>query len=376
MNLIHPLKPAEQLFTDDPQGSYTMASRYYTSGDIYEQEKVDIFWQSWVYVGHASQIQNFGDYITANVHGQQVMVVRDKDGELGAFFNVCPHRGHQLLEGCGNKKVIVCPYHAWCFDQKGTFIRGRNLQDLKGFSQPEFNLKPVKLELFLGFVFVNLNPNAAPMSEVYGELAEEVKHYVPQVDQLQHQYHADYTVAANWKLLIDNFLECYHCNPAHKDFVDLVDMPSYETKTYDHYSSHISHRPCNSNSKAFKVEGEQTFGYAAWFMWPNLTIWVMPGEANISMLQMHPDGLSQCLETLDWYGLGDEMNQASKEAITYLDEVLQPEDIGLCESVQKGLNSLSYNQGRFVVDNDRSHLSEHGVHHFQQLVVKALAKGD
>jgi choline monooxygenase len=277
-----------------------------------------------------------------------------------------------LLEACGNARVIVCPYHAWCFDQQGAFLRGRNLQDLKHFSAPDFNLKPIKLELFLGFVFVNIDPHAAPMDEVYDGLAKEIRHYVPQVEALERQYHADYKVAANWKLLVDNFLECYHCNSAHKDFVDLVDMPSYETKIHGHYSSHISHKPGNGNSTAYRVEGEHDFGYAAWFMWPNLTIWVMPGEANISMLQMHPDGLAQCHETLDWYGLGKQLNQASKDAITYLDEVLQPEDIGLCESVQKGLGSLAYNQGRFVVDDARSHLSEHGVHHFQQLVLKAL----
>jgi choline monooxygenase len=149
-------------------------------------------------------------------------------------------------------------------------------------------------------------------------------------------------------------------------------MPSYETKTYKLYSSHISHKPSNQSSAAYSFEGEQTFGYAAWFVWPNLTIWVMPGESNISMLQMHPDGVDNCIETLDWHGLGEEPNQSSTEAIKYLDEVLQPEDIALCESVQKGLNSLAYNQGRFVVDKDRSHLSEHGVHHFQALIIDSL----
>jgi choline monooxygenase len=372
MNLIHPIKSIEQPFDADPQKSYTMAARYYTDEVIYQQEKADIFWQSWVYIGHSSQLKDAGDYVTANLHGQEVMVVRDQEGQLGAFFNVCPHRGHQLLTGCGNTRAIVCPYHAWCFDQQGQFLRGRNLQDLKDFSNQEFNLKPVNIEQFLGFIFVNLDPNAAPMTQIYAGLKQEIEHYVPQVDQVEPQYHADYKVAANWKLLVDNFLECYHCNTAHKDFVDLVDMPSYETKTYARYSSHISHQPSKANSKAYQVQGEQSFGYAAWFMWPNLTIWVMPGEANISMLQMHPDGLSQCLETLDWYGIGSQLSQASKAAITYLDDVLQPEDIGLCESVQKGMNSLAYNQGRFVVDDQRSHLSEHGVHHFQQLIIAAL----
>ena len=373
MMLIHPQKPPEQPFSNDPQASYTLASRYYTDANIYEQEKAAIFWKSWVYVGHTSQLQQAGDYLTTDIHGQQVLIIMHQGGELGAFFNVCPHRGHQLLEGCGNTRVIVCPYHAWCFDQQGTFLRGRNLQDLKQFSEPEFNLKAVKLELFLGFVFVNLDPNAPAMTEVYAGLADEIKYYVPKIDEVEHQYHADYAVAANWKLLMDNFLECYHCQPAHKDFVDLVDMPSYQTKVHDYYSSHISHQPSNNNSNAYKVAGEQTFGYAAWFVWPNLTIWVMPGEANVSMLQMHPDGLAQCHETLDWHGIGQQLNPASKDAITYLDEVLQPEDIGLCESVQKGLSSLAYNQGRFVVDDQRSHLSEHGVHHFQKLVIEALS---
>jgi len=373
MALIHPQKPIEHAFCDDPQSAYTMAARYYTDEEVYEQEKAAIFWQSWVHVGHSSKLKNAGDYLTTQLHGQQVMVMRDEAGDLGAFFNVCPHRGHQLLEGCGNTRVVVCPYHAWCFDKQGNFLRGRNLQDLKGFSPTDFNLKTVKIEVFLGFLFVNLDPSAEPMTKIYQGLAEEVRHYVPEIDAVQHQYHAGYEVAANWKLLIDNFLECYHCSTAHKDFVDLVDMPSYRTKTHGHYSSHISHKPSNANSNAYKVEGEQTFGYAAWFMWPNLTLWVMPGDANISMLQMHPNGLAKCHETLDWYGLGSTLNQASKEAITYLDEVLQPEDIGLCESVQKGLHSLAYNQGRFVVDEKRSQLSEHGVHHFQQLVIKALA---
>ena len=155
MMLIHPQKPPEQPFSNDPQVSYTLASRYYTDANIYEQEKAAIFWKSWVYVGHASQLQQAGDYLTTDIHGQQVLIIMHQGGELGAFFNVCPHRGHQLLEGCGNTRVIVCPYHAWCFDQQGTFLRGRNLQDLKQFSEPEFNLKAVKLELFLGFVFVN-----------------------------------------------------------------------------------------------------------------------------------------------------------------------------------------------------------------------------
>ena len=365
-------KPMEMPFSSDPIKSYTMAAKYYIDPLIAEQEKRDIFWNNWVHVTHKSHLSEAGDYYCSSVHGQEITLIKGSDGEIRGFYNVCAHRGHQLLTGSGNTPAIVCPYHAWSFSNKGEFLGARNTQDMEDFENSCFNLKPVLVENFLGFLFVNLDMDSKPMSELYRGLADEVLSYAPDVGKVQRQFQTSYSVAANWKVLIDNFLECYHCDPAHHDFVDLVDMPSYETKTYDLFSSHIAHKPSNQSSAAYSFEGGQKFGYAAWFVWPNLTIWVMPGEANISMLQMHPDGVDNCIETLDWYGLGEEPNTSSMEAIKYLDEVLQPEDIGLCESVQKGLNSLAYNQGRFVVDKDRSHLSEHGVHHFQALIIDSL----
>jgi choline monooxygenase len=366
------LKPMEMPFSNDPIQSYTMVARYYIDPLIADKEKKDIFWSNWIYVAHQSHLSKSGDYYCCSIHGQEIVLIKESDSEIRGFYNVCAHRGHQLLTGSGNTPAIVCPYHAWCYSNKGEFLGARNTQDMEGFDSSYFNLKPVLVESFLGFLFVNLDLDAKPMTELYDGLSEEILSYTPDVDKVQCQFQTNYSVKANWKVLIDNFLECYHCDTAHHDFVDLVDMPSYETKTYKLYSSHISHKPSNQSSAAYSFEGEQTFGYAAWFVWPNLTIWVMPGESNISMLQMHPDGVDNCIETLDWHGLGEEPNQSSTEAIKYLDEVLQPEDIALCESVQKGLNSLAYNQGRFVVDKDRSHLSEHGVHHFQALIIDSL----
>ena len=174
-------------------------------------------------------------------------------------------------------------------------------------------------------------------------------------------------------VMIDNFLECYHCHPAHKDFVDLVDMESYRSVSKGIYSSHISKAVNKQNNNAFSFEkGDVDFGYAGWYLWPNLSIWAYSGEANLSILQMNPNGAVNTLEFQDWFVRDGKPSKQLMEAMAYQKDVLQPEDITLCESVQRGLQSRGYNQGRFVVHTDRTELSEHAVHHFQEMVVNAL----
>ena len=196
---------------------------------------------------------------------------------------------------------------------------------------------------------------------------------MPSIDSFMFATRKTYEIKANWKVVIDNFLECYHCAPAHRDFVDLVDMNSYRTVVNGIYSSQVADAPRNTNSRAYSFEkGEVDFGYAGWFLWPNLTIWAYPGDANIATLQIVPAGPERTIEHMDWYCLPPKPSKQLEDAIRYTDEVLQPEDIGLCESVQEGLHSLGYNQGRFMVDDARSEISEHALHHFQHMVKQAL----
>ena len=193
------------------------------------------------------------------------------------------------------------------------------------------------------------------------------------IDELVFAQRDTYDVACNWKTMVDNFLECYHCHVAHKDFVDLVDMSSYRTKTHGIYSAQISGAVRSTENSAFNFEkGEVDFGYAGWFLWPNLTIWIYPGDANISVLQMTPAGIERTIEFQDWFLPKPEPGRQHRDAMAYQKDVLQPEDVALCESVQRGLKSKGYNQGRFIVDDELSELSEHAVHHFQSLVMEAL----
>ena len=360
-------------FTKDPSVSYTMPARFYTSPDIYEIEKDAIFYKSWHYAGHASQLKEERSYITTSIHDQNIFIAKGADGELRAFHNVCAHRGHILLEGSGRKSFITCPYHAWAFDFSGKLVNARNSENVVGFNKDDFSLKEVKLEVFCGMLMVNLDLNAKPFAEQFKGLEEEIRQYMPSVDSLEYAQRDTFDVASNWKVLVDNFLECYHCSPAHKDFVDLVDMNSYRTITHKKYSSQCAAAPLKTNSKAFNFKpGDVDFGYAGFFVWPNFTIWIYPGEANLSVLQMNPSSPTKTIEYQDWFTLGGKLSPQLKEAADYQKDVLQPEDIGLCESVQQGLNSKAYNQGRFIVDKGLTELSEHAVHHFQYMVVEAL----
>jgi len=152
-----------------------------------------------------------------------------------------------------------------------------------------------------------------------------------------------------------------------------VDMDSYRTITHKRYSSQCSAAPRTTASSAYIFEkGDVDFGYAGFFVWPNFTIWIYPGEPNLSVLQMNPSDVERCTEYQDWFTLGGEVTKQLSDAIAYQKDVLQPEDIGLCESVQKGLQSKGYNQGRFIVDEGLTELSEHAVHHFQTMVMEAL----
>lgn len=369
--VLHAL-PGDLPFDNEPAKSHTLPARFYRDREFYEREKDAIFYRSWWFAGHKSQLDQAGRYITTKIHEQSIVITRSVDGMLHAFYNVCQHRGHQLVRGSGTARLLVCPYHAWSYDLDGQLRKAPNTNDLVDFDKCAFSLKPVRVEEFCGFVFVNLDPDATPFAEQAGDLAAELRHYCPGIDDLVYAHRHRYEVASNWKVLIDNFLECYHCRVAHRDFVDLVDMTSYKSEIHRIYSSHTS-QAAQADNTAFKFEkGAVEFGYAAWYVWPNLTIWIYPGEANVSTLQMLPDGPERTVEHLDWFLPSVEPSGQLLDAMRYMDEILQPEDIALCESVQSGLHSRGYNQGRFVVDKTLSHLSEHAVHHFQRMVIDAL----
>ena len=363
---------AEKPLHEDPSRSYTLSARYYTSPEIYDREREAIFYRSWIYAGHVEELREPGSFITVPIIDQNLAVIRGKDGCLRAFYNVCQHRAHELLRGRGRTPVITCPYHAWSYHLDGRLRTARGSQNVDGFNADEFCLKGIQVEEFGPFVFVNLDPDAAPLAEQAGGLLAEIRHHVPELDTLTKVMTTTFELKANWKVIVDNFLECYHCEPAHPAFVQLVDMDTYRSVSHGIYSTHVS-RSGRPDNKAYKFDPKSDSQIGAfWHLWPTMTFNVAPGDANFALFYLQPLGPERTLQVTDFYFADAEMTEQRKARLDYANDVLSIEDNNLCESVQRGLHSRGYTQGRFIVDRDRTQISEHAVHHFHRLVAQAL----
>ncbi len=360
-------------FDPDPARSYSLASWLYTDAEIFAAEKQAIFYRSWQLAGHTEQVRGPGDYTVCQIGDESIIVIRGDDGVLRAFYNVCQHRAHELLEGSGRTSVIVCPYHAWSYHIDGRLRTARGSDKVARFDAGEFCLKPVRVEEFCTFVFVNLDADAAPLAHEAVGLAGEIHEYAPDLDSLTHAHRLTYEVKANWKTIIDNFLECFHCPVAHRAFADLVDMASYRVVTHEIWSSHHASAGTRENA-AYDVSGADVTHQAVWWLWPNTCFLCFPGSSNIMAWRMSPAGPERTLETFDFYFLERTPDAQQREAIEYIDTVLQPEDIAIVESVQRGMHSRGYSAGRFMVNPEGDGHSEHGVHHFHSLVIDALER--
>jgi phenylpropionate dioxygenase-like ring-hydroxylating dioxygenase large terminal subunit len=356
----------------DPGRSWSLRAEAYTDQRWAEADVRGIFAQTWQWVCHVEKLRAPGSYVSATVAGMPVAVVRGRGGELRAFYNVCKHRAHELLSGSGTSRNIVCPYHAWTYSLDGSLKAARRADRMETFDKTEVCLDQVAVEEFGGMVYVNLDPAAVPLREQAADLAEEIAHWAPDVAQLTHAKRLTYDVATNWKNVMDNFLECYHCHIAHKEFVDLVDMDTYEVRTHGIWSSHFAEAGKHANA-AYDVSGASVTEHAVWWLWPNTCLLRYPGRGNFMVFQVVPDGPDRTLETWDFFLESTELNDAEVESVRYIDDVLQQQDIAIVESVQRGMRTPAFDQGRIVFDPARegSGLSEHGVHHFHGLVLDA-----
>ena len=357
-------------YDQNPAAAMSLNAEAYTDPAWFALEQNAIFAKSWQWVCHVEKVREPGQYVTATIAGRSIVVLRDREGVLRAFYNVCKHRAHELLEGEGTANHIMCPYHAWVYRLDGGLHRAPHTESLVGFNKDEICLDAVRVEAFCGFIYVNLDSNAAPLAEQSGDLGREIMYWAPEVEELTFGHRLTYDIKSNWKNVVDNFLECYHCPTAHKDFCTLVDMDTYKVTTHGMYSSHMADAGQNANS-AYDVSNAAVKTHAVWWMYPTTCIMRYPGRPSMIILNIIPMGPDRTLETYDFYLVDQTPDEAEKEAIRYLDEVLQVEDIGLVESVQRGMATPAFDQGRIVHDPDGSGKSEHAVHHFHGLVLDA-----
>ncbi len=356
----------------NPARSLTLPARFYTSPEIFAAEREAIFFRGWQIAGHLSDLAETGSYITAGVHDQNIFICRGKDGELRGFYNVCAHRAHELLTGTGRTTVITCPYHAWSYHLTGELRSARGTERQEGFPSGKICLTSVRVDTLGPLVFYNLDAKARPLAQEYPGLAQELDHYIPGFAGMKRLWAGGSVIEANWKVATDNFLECYHCSPAHPAFADMIDLKTYRSTCHERHSTHIGDVG-RAQNKAYEVPPNAPVQRSAfWFLWPMATINLMPGDMAVTLFWFNPLSPSCTDQRSITYTPDGKSTPVLEDYARYSVNILQPEDNGLCESVQRGLASRGYRQGRFVSDPELTAISEHAVHHFHGLVAEAL----
>lgn len=258
-------------FDRDPVRSFTLPGTYYFDPDIYAAEMTAIMHRSWIYAGHICSLEKPGSYLVRDLGDQSVVIMRDRAGDIVAHHNVCQHRAHRLLEGEGElRTLIVCPYHSWSYDFDGKLVRIPEEEHALGLDKRDFCLRPVRVETFLGFVFFNLDPNAPPISSTLIGMEEQFRSFCDAPEKLKLGYAKNYEVDANWKNVIENYSECYHCPKSHPTLAQgALDMKNYRIEIMDGYHHHHSGGQGDNLGYNIKdVSSPRGDEFGGWFMFP------------------------------------------------------------------------------------------------------------
>jgi len=351
----------------------TLPSIFYLDRHVLEQEKELIFGRTWQLVARLEELARPGDFVPATILDEPIVVARGTDGQLRGFYNVCRHRAGQVALTRGNRKSLQCRYHGWTYGLDGSLRACPEMEDADGFRKEDFGLVPIRVEAWGPFVFANLHPSAPSLGEVMGEIPAEVRRAGYDVAAMRLIERRDYVIACNWKVYVDNYLEGYHLPIAHPALFREVDYDAYQVETFRYYSKqHAPIRDLRPGEELGRdrryvrsAEGENDALY--YWLFPNTMINIYPD--NLSSNVILPLGHDRTLTIFEWFfaepGTGEGW-ESMQQTIAFSDEI-QQEDIVLCEQVQRGLASRSYDTGRF------SPRRENGVHHFQSLIREFLA---
>ena len=347
---------------------YTLPASWYSDPEIARLEGERIFRRSWQYAGRADQVAGPGDYFACRAGDVPVVVVRDRERVLRAFVNVCRHRGHEVVHGAGTRASLQCPYHAWTYGLDGQLRAAPRADREPGFDAAGLSLLPVAVDTWGPFVFVNPAPDAPPLAEALGDLPDMVARSGVDLDRLRFHQRAEWEMDANWKVVVENFLECYHCAVAHPGFSTVVDVgpEAYRLEAHGLVLSQFgSVRPsANGKELPYDPRGEAEEGQFH-FLFPNFGLNIMPGRANVSVGPALPAGPERTARYLDYFFGPDVPDEWIDEMVTF-DAQVGDEDRGLVASVQRGLRSGMVERGRLLPESEKL------IHEFQTLVARAL----
>ena len=373
-NMAKTFELSDYRFEPDLARAATFPAGWYLDPLALEQERERIFWATWQPVGRTEMVRRPGDFFTADLLGEPLVVTCGLDGQLRAFYNVCCHRAGPVANGKGNRKSLQCKYHGWSYGLDGRLLNAPEFEGVAEWHKEAVCLTPVQVEAWGPFVFVNLAPAGAPLAQLLAPIQAEVAAKGFHITDMTLVERRDYHVACNWKVYIDNYLEGYHIPIAHPGLFREIDYDHYRVETFAHYSKqHAPIRPAGNSDlpgrdrRYLRTEAEEQALY--YWLFPNVMLNFYPDNLQLNIIL--PLDHEHTLTIFEWYfeqpGSGPGW-ESMQQAIAFSDQV-QQEDIVICETVQKGLRSRAYEQGRFSVRR------ENGVHHFHSLIYDYLSNG-
>jgi choline monooxygenase len=342
----------------------TIPAPWYVDSRIAELEACAVFSRTWQMIGRCEQVEKPGQFVTASVAGEPIVVIRGNDGVLRGFYNVCRHHAAAVVtEACGQASILHCPYHGWNYGLDGSLKGMPEFDGVKNFNRQQNGLVPVKTETWEKFVFVNLDPQAVPLRDFLGGLVKRIE--ALGVSKLHHFDSRVYDIHCNWKVFIDNYLDGgYHVPHLHKGLNSVLDYKEYTIENEDRYCLQSSPMVASSEDAA---TGATRKGDRAWYFWqyPNLMINCYEGYMDTNLVL--PVDVDHCRVIFDFYfaDMSEDHREYNQQSVAVGLRV-QDEDLGICEAVQRGLKSRAYGAGRLSVRR------EAGEHLFHRLLAADL----
>ncbi len=351
----------------------SLDARYYTDAQVFKAEKSGLLAQTWQFAGHASQVENPGDYFAFEMADESLFCIKGRDGHIRTFYNVCQHRAHQLVSGEGSTRVVVCPYHAWTYELTGQLRAAPNTKSMPGFDKSSVCLTEVRTEVFLGFIFVNLDPDAQPMDAWFPGARQELEEWVPNWASLKPLEWVEIPENCNWKVSVENYSECYHCSLNHPTFATGVVKPeTYDIQPQGYCLRHTTECQ-NLEAMTYDIDSgfEHSHEYSSWYLWPMFSFQVYPGNV-LNTYHWRALDTDHVIVWRGWYTEGGWDSETVRSLAVQDRATTVEEDIQLVESVQRGLKSRGYVPGPLVLDPKCGVNSEHSVMHLQKWMREAI----
>ncbi len=360
LDLYNPNNPLEQ--------ASTIPSPWYFDEEIAELENSAVFGRTWQVVGRADQVQAAGQFLTADIAGEPIVVVRGEDGQLRGFYNVCRHHAAAVVtepQGCA--KQFRCPYHGWTYGIDGALKGMVEFDGVCNFERGANGLVPVRVGIWENFVFVNPDAEAGSLLDFLGsippivaplEMAKKLKFFDRRV----------YTLKCNWKVYVDNYLDGgYHVPHAHKGLSSVIEYTKYTIENFERACLQSSPLSSDSSTEAGVASTRQGRAFYLW-VYPNFMLNAYEGVMDTNLVV--PMGVDQCAVIFDYYfaDISSAAEARNRESIK-ISEKVQDEDVGICDAVQRGLGSRAYLAGRLSVRR------EAGEHLFHRLLHADLTGG-